>query len=411
MATEKDFRVKSSIEAPTSLKVGSAEITSSGSNIVIPAGLQTTGVGVPQITSASSVTITAPDGINLNGIAVATESYVNTQVSNVDLSSYATTSYVNTQLATKVSTSSISTVALTGNYNDLLNKPTIPSLTGYATETYVDNGLALKANTSSLATVATSGDYNDLLNKPTFISSLGSIGGHTDVDISTVAPTNGQVLKWNSTSSAFEPGDAASSVSNLTDVDLTGLVNNSVLKYDSINSEWKVATDNDTANATTNAIVPFALARVASTSNGSGIGISWNNWNSGNGSFDFTFSSAQPDTNYIVITDAETFDDYHVGINSKTVNGFTAEFYDTSGVRAPSSFSPFGLIIYSSSPTQTITATAESEAKNDMFWENSTTLSQSYTITSGKNAMSAGPINIGTGVTVDIPSGSVWTIV
>ena len=56
-------------------------------------------------------------------------------------------------------------------------------------------------------------------------------------------------------------------------------------------------------------------------------------------------------------------------------------------------------------------AEVDAGAKNDMFWENSTTLSQSYTITSGKNAMSAGPINIGTGVTVDIPSGSVWTIV
>ena len=50
-------------------------------------------------------------------------------------------------------------------------------------------------------------------------------------------------------------------------------------------------------------------------------------------------------------------------------------------------------------------------AKGDMFYENSKVLSQNYSITPGKNAMSAGPIDLGTGVQVDIPSGSVWTIV
>lgn len=39
-----------------------------------------------------------------------------------------------------------------------------------ATESYVDTGLASKANTADLATVATSGDYDDLINKPTIPS-------------------------------------------------------------------------------------------------------------------------------------------------------------------------------------------------------------------------------------------------
>lgn len=46
-----------------------------------------------------------------------------------------------------------------------------------------------------------------------------------------------------------------------------------------------------------------------------------------------------------------------------------------------------------------------------VFYENNTTVTTSYTITSGKNAMSAGPIEINTGVTVTVPTGSVWTIV
>jgi hypothetical protein len=43
--------------------------------------------------------------------------------------------------------------------------------------------------------------------------------------------------------------------------------------------------------------------------------------------------------------------------------------------------------------------------------ENDTTISTSYTITTGKNAMSAGPITVASGVTVTISTGSVWTVV
>jgi hypothetical protein len=50
-------------------------------------------------------------------------------------------------------------------------------------------------------------------------------------------------------------------------------------------------------------------------------------------------------------------------------------------------------------------------AINDIFYENGQTVSANYTITSNKNAMSAGPITVDTGVTVTIPVGSSWVIV
>lgn len=46
---------------------------------------------------------------------------------NVDLSGYATNDYVNSKLEDKVNTSSLATVATSGSYNDLSNKPTIPT--------------------------------------------------------------------------------------------------------------------------------------------------------------------------------------------------------------------------------------------------------------------------------------------
>jgi hypothetical protein len=44
-------------------------------------------------------------------------------------------------------------------------------------------------------------------------------------------------------------------------------------------------------------------------------------------------------------------------------------------------------------------------------FENLTTISSNYTITTGKNGMSAGPITVASGVTVTVPSGSRWVIV
>ena len=48
---------------------------------------------------------------------------------------------------------------------------------------------------------------------------------------------------------------------------------------------------------------------------------------------------------------------------------------------------------------------------NTVFFENDTAVAVNYQVTSGKNAMSAGPIQINTGIAVTVPSGSSWTIV
>ena len=48
---------------------------------------------------------------------------------------------------------------------------------------------------------------------------------------------------------------------------------------------------------------------------------------------------------------------------------------------------------------------------NTVFFENDKTVEVNYQITSGKNAMSAGPLGINTGIAVTVPSGSTWTIV
>jgi hypothetical protein len=48
---------------------------------------------------------------------------------------------------------------------------------------------------------------------------------------------------------------------------------------------------------------------------------------------------------------------------------------------------------------------------NRLFFENDQVMTTNYTITSGKNAMSAGPITVNPGVVLTVPSGSTYTIV
>lgn len=58
-----------------------------------------------------------------------------------------------------------------------------------------------------------------------------------------------------------------------------------------------------------------------------------------------------------------------------------------------------------------ISAGATGGGSDQIFYENGQTVTTNYTITNGKNAMSAGPITINTGVTVTVGTGETWTVV
>ncbi|MAL46816.1 hypothetical protein [Hyphomonas sp.] len=58
-----------------------------------------------------------------------------------------------------------------------------------------------------------------------------------------------------------------------------------------------------------------------------------------------------------------------------------------------------------------ISAGATGGGSDEIFYENGQTVTTNYTITNGKNAMSAGPITINSGVTVTVGSGETLTIV
>jgi hypothetical protein len=51
------------------------------------------------------------------------------------------------------------------------------------------------------------------------------------------------------------------------------------------------------------------------------------------------------------------------------------------------------------------------QISNNGIIQNATTVATDYTIATGNNGLSAGPVSVSTGVTVTVSTGSVWTVV
>jgi len=88
------------------------------------------------------------------------------------------------------------------------------------------------------------------------------------------------------------------------------------------------------------------------------------------------------------------------------------EFTEPNGISLPDQTGHAGQYLTTDGTTadwDTIDTDANTTTKG--LYEHAHTISANYTITSGNNAMSAGPVTVDTGYSVTVPSGSVWTIV
>jgi hypothetical protein len=130
------------------------------------------------------------DGSTPGGVAVSTGS----GDGNYTLPTASSTTKGGVKIGSNITiTDGVISVAapFSGSYNDLTNKPTIPSLTGYATETFVTT----RGYLTSVGTIS----YNDLSNKPSlFDGAYASLSGkpalfsgnYTDLTNKPTIPTN-----------------------------------------------------------------------------------------------------------------------------------------------------------------------------------------------------------------------------
>ena len=100
---------------------------------------------------------------------LASETYVQEEIEKIEI-------YDDTELRALVANKANKSELFSKDYNDLTNKPEIPSTVGLASETYVQNTVANKADRSELF----SKDYNDLTNKPV-IPSIEGLASETYV--------------------------------------------------------------------------------------------------------------------------------------------------------------------------------------------------------------------------------------
>lgn len=155
----------------------------------------------------------------------------------------------------------LATVATTGSYNNLSDKPTIPTKTSQ-----LQNDSNFVA-ASSLAAVATSGSYDDLTNKPTIpaaqvnsdwnsssgvseilnkpnLAAVATSGSYDDLTDKPTIPAAQVNSDWNSNSGVSQilnkptiPVNSDFSLSGLSDTTITSPSSGQVLSYDG--SKWK----------------------------------------------------------------------------------------------------------------------------------------------------------------------------
>ena len=156
----------------------------------------------------------------------ADKTYVDAQIAGIDspdLSNYVTTSALSgtianydlsSEVTSKINTAIASATFFDGDYNNLTNTPAIPSLTGYATQTWVQTQIA---NTT-----------------------IGTLS-----DVSSTAPSTGQVLKWNGTT--WAPAADSTSGGGGSDADtLDSQDGTYYLDYNNFTNTPTIPTDTDT---------------------------------------------------------------------------------------------------------------------------------------------------------------------
>ena len=144
-------------------------------------------------------------------------------------------------------------------------------------------------------------------------------------------------------------------------------------------------------------------------------------YNSSTGLLAVTVSAVSGSGTYsdwtIALSTPDVFDDVLVTKDSATgsaaiPSGTTAERTGTPSAGRFRFNSDLGKFEgYNGSSWGSVGGGATGGGSDDIFIENGQTVTTNYTLTTNKNAGTFGPVTIASGVTVTVPSGSVWTVV
>lgn len=138
--------------------------------------------------SINNVTLVGDKSLSDLGVPTKTSELTNDSgfISSIP-SEYVTDSELNTALSTKADTSSLSTVATSGSYNDLLNKPTIPTKTSDLTNDsgYITSVPVNSVNGKTGTVVLNASDVGALASNTAYVSSVNGTSGAVTINVPT----------------------------------------------------------------------------------------------------------------------------------------------------------------------------------------------------------------------------------
>ena len=188
-------------------------------------------------------------------------------------------------------------------------------------------------------------------------------------------------------------GELTNTWGNVTNSTLTQFVENAIAGFQTFSvtsADWTLSTTvpGDTAAASTNA-ARYAILITTGTP----------------ATTRYIYAPQQSKT-YVVINNC-------TDASSVYIRGGTSSSY-TTGVEIEAGSS--ALVAWDSSANDFIKVAgggggASGGGSDQIFFENDQTVTTSYTIPTGKNAGTFGPVSIDSGVTVTIPTGSVWYVI
>ena len=195
-----------------------------------------------------------------------------------DMNNYYDKTETDTLLGAKADTSSLATVATTGNYNDLSNKPSIPAAQ-VNSDWNANSGVAQILNKPSLATVATTGNYNDLSNKPTIPAAQVNSDWNANSGVA-------QILNKPSLATVATSG----SYDDLSNKPTIPTVNNGTLTIQKNGSTVRTFTANASSNVTCNITCENKISWTASGK--------WSYWKDSTNTYHLSYNSGSVSINY-----------------------------------------------------------------------------------------------------------------
>jgi hypothetical protein len=298
-------------------------------------------------------------------------------------------------------------------FNNKLTTVTVDApLTGSGTSA---SHLSIPAATTSVNGYLTSTDWNTFNGKQPAGTYVNSVSGTTNqITASTVSGavtvslptsvTTGQYIGNQSITGSSTQGAFAYGTLGYSDV------NHILTMASSQNSYIQMEIQNTNAGASASSDVIVGNNNTTSNTYYGDFGMNSSGW-AGTGAFN------SPNAVYLTATTGDlalgttTANSIRFAVNGGTTDAMTINSSGSLAVNG--SYGTSGQVLTSagSGSAPTWAAVASSNITAQGLYENSNTISANYTIGTGNNAMSAGPITISTGFTVTVPTGSTWTIV